>query len=83
MYKIKLFTGTGREVAIASLAAMVLENLGCDFTADFDGVVPVATPLNWQADITKLNYLGFTATVPLEQGIKTFTNWCRAELVGV
>lgn len=75
--------GTGREVAIASLAAMVLENLGCESTANFDGIVPVATPLNWQADITKLNYLGFTATVPLEQGIKTFTNWCRAELVGV
>ncbi len=75
--------GTGREVAIADLAVMVLESLGCNFTADFDGVIPVATPLNWQADIAKLNSLGFNASVPLEQGIKTFANWCRAELVGV
>jgi UDP-glucose 4-epimerase len=75
--------GTGREVAISDLAVMVLGALGCDYTPDFDGIVPVATPLNWQADIAKLNNLGFNASVPLEQGIKTFANWCKAELVGV
>lgn len=75
--------GTGREVTITDLAAMVLDALGCDWNPAFDGIVPVATPLNWQADITKLNFLGFNPSVPLEQGIKTFANWCRAELVGV
>lgn len=75
--------GTGREVAIADLANIVLKSLDCDYTPAFNGIVPVATPLNWQADIAKLNFLGFNASVPLEQGIKTFANWCRAELVGV
>jgi len=49
----------------------------------FDGIVPVGNPLNWKADISKLSDLGFSPTVSLEQGIKTFANWCRAELIGV
>lgn len=75
--------GSGREVRIADLANMVLEALQSNFTPQFDGVVPVGTPLNWQADISKLQSLGFTPSIALEQGVKTFANWCRAELVGV
>jgi UDP-glucose 4-epimerase len=52
-------------------------------TPEFDGVVPEGTPLNWQADIMKLQSLGFSPSVPLGRGIKTFAYWCRAELVGV
>lgn len=75
--------GTGQEVAIAQLAHIVLEALDAQYNPVFDGVVPPGTPLNWQADISKLKALGFTASVPLERGVKTFANWCRAELVGV
>jgi UDP-glucose 4-epimerase len=75
--------GSGREVAIKQLADMVLDALECNFYPQFDGIVPAGTPLNWQADISKLNSLGFSASVPLERGVKTFANWCRAELVGV
>lgn len=75
--------GSGREVAIAQLANMILDALESDCTPVFDGVVPAGTPLNWQADVSKLQALGFTASVPLERGVKTFVNWCRAELVGV
>lgn len=75
--------GTGQEVVIAKLAHIVLDALETECTPQFDGVVPPGTPLNWRADISKLNALGFTASVPLERGVKTFANWCRAELVGV
>ena len=75
--------GTGREVKISELATMVLNSLEQDFTPEFDGVVPPGNPLNWQADISKLKSIGFTPTVELERGVKTFVNWCRAELVGV
>jgi UDP-glucose 4-epimerase len=74
---------SGRESTIAELADLVLAALECDYAPTFDGVIPVGTPLNWQADISKLAALGFTASVPLEKGIKTFANWCRAELIGV
>jgi len=74
---------SGRESTISELASLVLDALEYDHTPKFDGVVPVGTPFNWQADISKLAALGFTASVPLEKGIKTFANWCRAELIGV
>jgi len=75
--------GSSREVAIAELAEMIVNTLECNATPLFDGIVPIGTPLNWQADISKLNALGFTPSVLLEQGVKTFVHWCRAELVGV
>jgi UDP-glucose 4-epimerase len=75
--------GTGKEVKISELVTMVLNSLEEDFTPEFDGVVPPGNPLNWQADISQLKSIGFTPTVELERGVKTFVNWCRAELVGV
>jgi UDP-glucose 4-epimerase len=74
---------TGREVAIEDLANLILQSLEVARPLEFDGVVPVGNPLNWQADISSLKALGFSPQVQLEQGIKTFATWCRAELVGV
>lgn len=73
----------GREVSIAELAGLVLESLGYGGKLEFDGEVQIGNPLNWKADISKLQALGFAPSVPLEQGVQTFANWCRAELVGV
>lgn len=75
--------GTGREVNIAALADIVLNALKANQIPHFDQIVPVGTPLNWRADISKLQQLGFNPSIPLEQGVKTFAIWCCAELVGV
>ena len=75
--------GSGREVAIAQLANLILTALEYEHLPIFDGVVPHGTPYNWQADISELKALGFNPSVSLERGVKTFANWCRAELVGV
>ncbi|MDF5725945.1 MAG: NAD-dependent epimerase/dehydratase family protein [Rhizonema sp. PD37] len=74
---------SGREIYISELANMVLSALESNVLPQFDTIVPAGTPLNWQADISKLSTLGFTPSVPLERGVKTFAQWCRAELVGV
>lgn len=74
---------TGREVTIAELSNLLLSSLEYEGTPQFDGVVPVGNPLNWRADISKLQRLGFNASVSLEQGTKTLANWCRAELKGI
>ena len=74
---------TGQEVTIRELANLLLLVLEYERDLQFDGIVPVGNPLNWQADISKLQQLGFSASVPLERGIKTYANWCRAELIGV
>ena len=75
--------GTGREVKISELATMVLNSLEVDFLPQFDGIVPNGNPLNWQADISRLKSIGFNPSVELARGIKTFVNWCRAELLGI
>ena len=75
--------GTGKEVTISKLANMILEALEFDDIPQFDGVIPTGNPLCWQADVSKLQALGFNASIPLERGVKTFANWCRAELIGV
>ncbi|AFZ44904.1 NAD-dependent epimerase/dehydratase [Halothece sp. PCC 7418] len=74
---------SGREVTIAELAQLVRDVLECDKPIEFDGIVPMGTPLNWQADIAKLKALNFSPSVSLEDGIKTFATWCKAELIGV
>lgn len=73
---------SGQEVRIRELATLVSSSLDSNCPPEFDGVVPSGTPLNWQADISKLKGLGFTPSVVLERGVKTFANWCLAELVG-
>jgi UDP-glucose 4-epimerase len=75
--------GSGKEMAIAELATLILDALECKQSPEFDGLVPTGTPLNWQADMSKLQALGFSPSVSIEKGIKTFANWCRAELIGV
>ncbi len=67
---------TGREVTIAELAEIILTSLGIRKRIEFDGIVPVGVPQNWQADISKLQRLGFSPTILLEQGIKDFVDWC-------
>ena len=74
---------SGKEVAIAQLADLVLDALEYEHSPCFNGIVPTGTPYNWQADISKLKALGYVPSVSIERGIKTFANWCRAELVGV
>ncbi|MBD1874000.1 NAD-dependent epimerase/dehydratase family protein [Nodosilinea sp. FACHB-131] len=73
----------GREVTIAELAGLVLAALEYQGELKFDGKVPIGNPLHWQADISRLQALGFTPSVALERGVRTLANWCRAELVGV
>lgn len=75
--------GTGVEVTIAELAELLLESLDYKGSLKFDGKIAVGNPLNWQAEITKIQTLGFQPQVHLKQGVRTFANWCRAELVGI
>lgn len=74
--------GSGREVTIQELANLVLEALAHRGNSQFDGIIPTGTPLNWRADVSKLKELGFTPSVSLEEDVRTFVNWCSAELKG-
>jgi UDP-glucose 4-epimerase len=75
--------GSGEEVTIAELADLICKTLEYQGEVLFDGVLPMGNPRNWRADISKLQSLGFSPQVKLEQGVRVFANWCRAELIGV
>jgi UDP-glucose 4-epimerase len=75
--------GSGRQVTIRDLAAMVLGAMGSDGTPEFDGTTAQGVPINWQADNSKIKGLGFTPKISLEDGVRGFVNWCRGELSGV
>ena len=51
--------GSGREVKIEELTRMILSETQSNLSPRFDGVVPQGTPLNWKADISKLESLGY------------------------
>jgi UDP-glucose 4-epimerase len=70
----------GREVTVADLAGLVLNCLGSSSSLVFDGSIPVGTPANWRADVSKISKLGFAPRVSLEDGVEAFVDWCKAEL---
>jgi len=75
--------GSGRETTIAELSNMIIKTLGSHYSFQFNGVIPSGTPLNWQADISKLRTIGFAPSISLEEGIKSVVDWCRLELESV
>ncbi|MBD2087800.1 NAD-dependent epimerase/dehydratase family protein [Trichocoleus sp. ST-U3] len=72
----------GVETTIKELAALVLAKLGEDILVEFDNSTPVGTPINWQADMSKLSQIGFIPEVTIERGINVYVQWCRAEILG-
>lgn len=71
--------GSGNETTISELADVVLEVLDSRRPVRFDGIVPPGTPLNWKADISKIQSLGFSPTISLKDGIDTFVQHYRSE----
>jgi UDP-glucose 4-epimerase len=73
---------SGKETTIHTLASKILQELDLTIPLEFDGQVSLGTPLNWSADINKIESLGFKSEVPLDRGLQVFTQWCRAEIRG-
>ncbi|MEW5868459.1 MAG: SDR family oxidoreductase [Chloroflexota bacterium] len=73
----------GQEVRIRQLCQMVLAALEIDAIPLFDGIVPDGNPLNWCADISRIQALDFKPEISLEDGIRGVAHWCRAELKSI
>ena len=72
--------GSGEETSIRALADMVVGALRTDCEIAFDGSVPKGTPLNWRADISAMRNLGFLPKVGIEEGVRSYAEWCGMEL---
>ena len=71
---------SGNETTIKELSELILWHLNSSTKIEFDGVVPVGSPLNWRADISLINDIGFTPSVSLNDGIISYTKWCLSEV---
>lgn len=72
---------SGRETRIADLVSTLLKAAGEDpARVRFNGQVKEGDPLNWRADISRIEGLGFAASVDLEAGVREYWDWYRQEL---
>ena len=66
--------GTGTDVSIAELAEIVAKVVGYDGPIVWDRSKPDGTPRKL-LDVTKINELGWKATIPLDEGIASTYQW--------
>lgn len=66
--------GTGSDITIKDLAFMIKKLSGFEGELIFDSTKPDGTPRKL-LDVSKLNQLGWTARITLEEGIKNTIDW--------
>ena len=71
--------GTGKEISIRELAALVARTVGFDGTIEFDASKPDGTPRKL-TDVTKLHSLGWHHQVDIEEGVQRLFDWYRFTL---
>ncbi len=71
--------GTGKEITIAALSALVQETVGYKGAIKFDTTKPDGT-MRKLTDVTKLHSLGWTHKVELQEGISRLYNWYTSTL---
>ena len=69
--------GVGDDIPIKEVAQLVKDVVGFEGKLGFDTSKPDGTPRKW-LDISKLNKLGWSATIPLKQGLESTYNWFLA-----
>lgn len=65
----------GTEVTMQEVVSCYLQESGKNVTHSFNNKVRGGDPVNWKADITKLQQLGYKQTVSLTQGIVRTLSW--------
>ncbi len=70
---------SGREVAIREIADYFENYFNGTKKIGFSGEVRKGDPLNWRANISAIQSLGFTCSVPLEVGVKNYIRWFEGQ----
>ena len=68
---------TGCEVTLRYFAASCCDALGGARSLSFTGELRPGDPHHWQADISRLQGLGFSNWISLEDGIHRYRDWLR------
>ena len=68
--------GTGKELTIKELADLIKKTVGYEGEIVWNSDMPDGTPRKL-TDVSKLNSLGFTAKIDLEEGVKLAYDWFK------
>jgi UDP-glucose 4-epimerase len=71
---------SGTETTIRELADLLNEEIGGGASILFSGTPRVGDPLNWNADIGKIEALGFRPKLPIEEGARAYGRWAKEQL---
>lgn len=66
---------SGTETKIAEVVELFMDALHTPCTFRFNGVVRAGEPLNWYADITNINAIGFLNKYTMQQGMRKLADW--------
>lgn len=69
----------GKEVSIHELAAVFFKALSYKGTYSFSGDERKGDPVNWVADIGKIEALGYESSVSIESGVQQYIQWLKEE----
>jgi len=72
---------SGFETTIEEVARLFIKYFNNKLTLSFTGVIKEGDPQNWVADISVLKNLGFVAAVNTEQGIASYIDWLKKDLL--
>ena len=67
----------GEEFTIQFVAALFHKNFDNNKTIRFNNQVKQGDPLNWRADISKLQSLGYSQKVSIKSGIQRYIDWIK------
>lgn len=71
----------GEEVTIREATEYFADAAGVNIDCiSFNGVVREGDPLNWRADISRLQRLGYKKTTDIKSGLENYLRWIRDEL---
>lgn len=68
--------GNGQEITISKAVSRFAECAGMETDRIFfNGVIREGDPLNWRADITRLQKIGYQQSVSIDEGIQAYYQW--------
>lgn len=69
----------GKQVQIKDLVNTFYTELNYTGNITYQGTNRTGDPLNWEADISYLEHIGYKQTYSLKDGIKTYIKWLKEE----
>ncbi len=69
---------SGEQTTVRRIATLLLKNMNSDLKLQFSGLTRPGDPLHWEADISRLNDMGFKHTIRLEEGVREYAEWVQS-----